>query len=175
MRNTITVENGYYYDNEDFNTNKINHKDWEHLRWIEGIGTTEGIGLFSTLMTSGTCGGVHFDLSSIRNCYTESVLYLNTETDTVCYCQSSVGVKGVKELEGVAVYPNPTTGKLRIKNEELRVNNVEIFDIYGRNVIPHTSYPSPLATMNISHLQPGIYFVRIQTENGAAVKKVIKQ
>ena len=88
------------------------------------------------------------------------------------------------KLNDIIVYPNPTTGELRITNiprwrgqgvEELRITSIEIFDVYGRNVLSHKSPLSPETTINISHLQSGIYFVKISTEQGTIVKKVVKQ
>jgi len=40
---------------------------------------------------------------------------------------------------------------------------------------PLTSYLLPLTSFDISHLQAGIYFVRISTEKGVVTKKVVKQ
>jgi len=92
-----------------------------------------------------------------------------------------VGTKDI-EIANIKIYPNPTTDELKIENGELKINNVEIFDIYGRNLTPHTSYLLPLtsyltpfASLDISHLQAGIYFVRISTEKGGVIKKVVKQ
>jgi len=79
-----------------------------------------------------------------------------------------------KEELRIKVYPNPTTGELRIANYELRVNNIEIFDVYGRKILSHTSLLSSAATINISHFPTGIYFVKIYTEQGVITKKVIK-
>jgi hypothetical protein len=77
------------------------------------------------------------------------------------------------------IYPNPTTGELRIENGELRIENgelkmenVEIFDVYGRSIL-HSPF-SILHSIDISGLQAGIYFVRITTEKGIITKKVVK-
>ncbi|MCL2167594.1 MAG: T9SS type A sorting domain-containing protein, partial [Lentimicrobiaceae bacterium] len=76
------------------------------------------------------------------------------------------------------LYPNPTTGELQVTSYELQVTSIEVFDIYGRNVV--TKFPSnklegwqPKAdgvVFNISHLPSGIYFVKI---NGVS-QKVVK-
>ena len=79
-----------------------------------------------------------------------------------------------KELT-VNLYPNPTTGKLTIDNGQLIINNVEFFDIYGRNV--HSSpvaCNSSFVTIDISHFSAGIYFIRMQTNEGIVTQKVIK-
>ena len=35
-----------------------------------------------------------------------------------------------------SIYPNPTSGELRIENGEWRIENIEIFDVYGRKNSP---------------------------------------
>jgi len=84
---------------------------------------------------------------------------------------------GIDELtvSDIKVYPNPTTGELRVTSYELPVTGIEIFDIYGRNLTPHTSYLTPHTSFDISHFPAGIYFMRIQTEAGVVVKKVVKE
>ena len=59
-------------------------------------------------------------------------------------------------LENITLVPNPTTGELRIENGELRIKNVEVFDVYGRNC--HVSrVTSSENNINLSHLQAGVY------------------
>jgi len=81
----------------------------------------------------------------------------------------------INALENIQIFPNPTTGELQIQSSKFKVQNVEIYDVYGRNLTPQTPYPTPLTTINISHLHSGIYFVKITTDVGVVVKKVVKQ
>jgi len=99
-----------------------------------------------------------------------------------------------KALENITLIPNPTTGEFTINNEQLIINNVEVFDVFGRKV--GAKFPSNLlegwtrsgrggkegwqpqadgVVLDISHLASGIYFVKITTEKGVVVKKVVKQ
>ena len=78
----------------------------------------------------------------------------------------------------ILIYPNPTTGEIRISYIENRTSHIasRIFQI---EIL--TPNPSPIwrgaggESIDISHLPPGIYFLKISTENGVEVKKVIKQ
>jgi len=85
----------------------------------------------------------------------------------------TVGISTM-EIIPLKIYPNPTTGELRITNYELRITSVEIFDVYGRTV---GAYPCgrPETTINISHLPEGTYVLKIQTEQGVQTRKIIKQ
>jgi hypothetical protein len=79
------------------------------------------------------------------------------------------------------VYPNPTTGELRIMNYELEITDIEIYDIYGRKLSSHHLIPSSsnhlIASsshhlINISHLPEGIYFVKLISQKNTT--KIIK-
>jgi len=86
--------------------------------------------------------------------------------------EEKVSIKQVEIDNEITVFPNPTTGELRIESGELRVENVEIFDIHGRNLLFIISQEKAI---NISHFPAGIYFVKIQTESCEVVKKVLKE
>ena len=87
-----------------------------------------------------------------------------------------VTVLSVQEscLPNLKLYPNPTTGELKIENGEWRIENVEVFDVYGRNVganlrvCPHTA-------IDMLELPTGVYFVKITTNAGETIKKVVKR
>ena len=81
----------------------------------------------------------------------------------------------ITEISAVNIYPNPTTGELTIDNGQLTINSVEIIDIYGRKLSSHHLIVlSSHHRIDISHLQLGIYFVRVLTEKGAITKKILK-
>ena len=95
------------------------------------------------------------------------------------------------DLTDIQIYPNPTTGKLTIDNEQLTIIGVEIFDVYGKKLFlqkaesrmqkanspPFMEGWQPQAdgvVIDISNFSSGIYFVKIETENGTITKKIIK-
>ena len=89
--------------------------------------------------------------------------------------KSAQSVSSEFYLNDITLIPNPTTGKFRIENGELRIENVEVFDVYGRNLTPHTTYLAPHTSLDITNLSSGVYFVKIYTNAGVVVKKVVKQ
>ena len=99
----------------------------------------------------------------------------------VKYAAEEVGInQPSQELSKIEVYPNPTTGELRISlaggglrgwnNGELRIENVEIFDVYGRK-LNHLITSSSNHLINISHLPAGVYFLKA----GLQTIKIVKQ
>jgi hypothetical protein len=107
--------------------------------------------------------------------------YVITHYSNECISDSSNHVEetiavGIKEFDdGIIIYPNPTSGELRVTSYELQVTSVEVFDVYGKK------YESTKARkhegeilLDISELPTGIYFIKITTEKGEIMKKVIK-
>jgi hypothetical protein len=78
-------------------------------------------------------------------------------------------------LSGIVVYPNPTRGEIKIESEVLKIENIEIFNTSGQKLLSHIAHRLPTTTLDISHFNSGIYFIKIVTEKGEIVKKVIKQ
>ena len=106
--------------------------------------------------------------------YTDSLYTFVVEQNRslIANFEENVGISDKEINHLITVYPNPTTGELRIENGELRISNVEIFDSFGRKL---TTYHYPLITINISHFPAGVYFLRISTEVGEVIKKVLKE
>jgi hypothetical protein len=84
---------------------------------------------------------------------------------------------GIGELlDELRVFPNPTTGELTITNYELRIMDIEVFDVYGRKLSSHHLITSSSHhKIDISDLSAGVYFVKIRTEAGEVMKKIVKK
>ena len=104
----------------------------------------------------------------------------------------------------IAIYPNPTSGLLNItyyrhcgldpqslENDEIAgdpetssarndIQNVAIFDVMGRAVVVapvetrHATSLQSQITFDLSNVPTGVYFLRIKTESGVVVRKVVK-
>jgi hypothetical protein len=78
-------------------------------------------------------------------------------------------------FENITLIPNPTTGELHVICHASLVTNIEIFDVYGRKQSHLSRVTCHENKIDISHLSAGVYFVKITTESGEVVKKVIKK
>jgi len=88
------------------------------------------------------------------------------------------GIVGIEDykMSVVEVYPNPTSGVLRITSAESQVTGIEIFDISGRKLPTSSVSLKSLETLiDVSHLTAGFYFLKINTEAGQVIKKVLKE
>ena len=79
-------------------------------------------------------------------------------------------------LGNLILVPNPTTGDLHVNCHTSLVTDIDVFDVYGKKLSSNHLIPtSSNHLINISHLQAGIYFVKITTEQGYLVRKEVKQ
>ena len=73
------------------------------------------------------------------------------------------------------IYPNPVNDMLYIETET-EIEEVSIFDVYGRNQNLRSSETQNLSiSVDVANLNSGVYFVRIKTENGEVVKRFVKE
>ena len=72
------------------------------------------------------------------------------------------------------IYPNPVNDKLYIVTVD-EVKEVVVYDIYGRRQVTETSSHRDMTSVNVSGLNAGIYFVKINTNQGEIVKRFIKR
>ena len=69
------------------------------------------------------------------------------------------------------IYPNPVNDRLYIE-AETEVKEVVVYDVYGRQQT--TVNGQQTSSIDISNLNSGVYFIKVVTENGEAVKRIIK-
>lgn len=74
--------------------------------------------------------------------------------------------------DSVKVYPNPTQSKINI-NSNFNIKSVELYDVRGR-ILEKSFENNTSTTLNLSERQSGIYFVKITSDKGCKVEKVIK-
>lgn len=83
-------------------------------------------------------------------------------------------VTGTEELSQFAfkVYPNPAFEYLIVESEE-EVYKLEIVTVNGTAALSHTKDSNNFFDLNISQIKSGTYFVKLYTEKGVAVQKLI--
>jgi len=74
------------------------------------------------------------------------------------------------------VFPNPATDVVTITNtENINVKQIEIYDVTGKNVKSQEYNNENELQLNISDLASGTYMLHVKTNQGTAVKKVVKK
>ena len=94
-------------------------------------------------------------------------------SNQITFTTSTVGVENY-EPDMTEIYPNPTTGKFRIENSELRIENVEVYDVYGKRIMT-VKVEDNNVELDLSGNASGVYFTRIFTDKGMVTKRIVKQ
>jgi hypothetical protein len=82
---------------------------------------------------------------------------------------------GVNEHAKTAfsIVPNPATNNIKITSGN-NFNTIEVVSFLGQTVLSQPNTGST-ATLDVSNLPNGVYFVRIISDKGASVQKFVKQ
>lgn len=165
---TIFIEEIAFEDRDVFKLRNLNNNTTEY--WVEGIGSMAGLDKsgYQTLETE----NITFELL----CFTEfdTVKFSNTNYSSCYYAPSLINEN---KLSNIVVYPNPTNKYLFISendNTTFQVKNIGIFDFTGKNIKQILIKQSNNLTLDVSDLQNGIYFLKIQTDKGVITNKFIK-
>ncbi|WP_410004805.1 T9SS type A sorting domain-containing protein [Aequorivita nionensis] len=76
------------------------------------------------------------------------------------------------QINSLTVYPNPTKGLIYINPKTKTIISIGVFDILGKKVL---QLEGNIQQVDISTLQSGMYFLRIATNAGSFVRKIIKE
>ena len=73
----------------------------------------------------------------------------------------------------ISIYPNPTSSTINIKCDST-IESIELYDIMGR-ILETSIEKSTEIKFDISDKQVGTYFLKITTEKGSKVEKIVKE
>ena len=117
--------------------------------------------------TDGASGGTYYYKVTAYSSACESTPAMTP--DNVDYVVVTAPLMVVDNNVNVCIYPNPTTGNLKIEAAEL--SNVAVFNLVGQKVY-EDNINGDECVINMKEFGIGIYMVRIQTLNGSTTQKV---
>jgi hypothetical protein len=83
----------------------------------------------------------------------------------------TTGIENDRE-QTIVIYPNPSSGVFNIRG---RFDNFEVFDMYGKSVAQEHHVSDEPATIDLSTLSDGLYFVRVKSGIATKTLKIIKK
>ena len=83
-------------------------------------------------------------------------------------------IKSKLKDDGIRMYPNPVGNNLYFASKSQNIKNVELYSVQGKRVF---AFQGELKAkgIDISNLNKGVYFVRLNTDKGAVTKRIIKK
>jgi hypothetical protein len=134
---------------------------------------------FNGVMVPGATGAVYVpSVSGIYHCEVADENGCIAESNFVEF--TFTGIADLESLYDVEVYPNPTNGVLNvdITFDRSLDASFELLDITGRSVGAVSTFFNTTGLIHrfdLSEVGTGVYFVKIQTEDGILVKQVVRR
>ncbi len=87
--------------------------------------------------------------------------------------QEVLAVKNQELEKSISIYPNPSNGKVFINNSGFQtIEKAELYAVNGKKVKEYFDL-SDKNSLDFSSLQKGLYFLKVASNNGSIVKKVV--
>jgi uncharacterized repeat protein (TIGR03803 family) len=144
---------------------KIKPDGSEYSKLLDFTGASNGAGPYNSLISDGT---FLYGMTSLGG---------TADLGTVFKYAIPGGIAENQIEKNFNIYPNPATNKIIIANNgDLQKETfISIYNVQGEQVISNTFNYQNSMDMDVSSLANGIYMVKIQTEKGLAVKKLLIQ
>ena len=107
-------------------------------------------------------------------CYTVTSVLDDIESEhSEKVCAKTLGENIEETTTSLRIYPNPVLDRLYIE-AQTQTLTIEIYDVFGRLQVTEAPSHQGNLTIDVENLKSGIYFVKINTEKGNIVKRIIK-
>jgi hypothetical protein len=73
------------------------------------------------------------------------------------------------------VFPNPTSGKIVLHKENNHETTADITDVLGRSVKPQHVFTGNDLHIDLTDLQPGVYYIRLVSGGNKETVRIVKQ
>lgn len=201
---TDTIHNlyseGYFYDAIVLNKDSllVNNGVYHHFMRLNGIGVYTQSGFIADNWNfvwneRGLCtsdrfngwdlGGVFYNLPnefySISAVYTfpdfctTDPLYDNPSTVTCDNCYPQTNSLEEFLTAKLKVFPNPVSSEMTILLEDVEIQKVTVYNVYGLKVVEQLIHADEVK-IQMAPLPEGVYFLKLDTDNGQVSSRFVK-
>ncbi|MDD3526781.1 MAG: T9SS type A sorting domain-containing protein, partial [Bacteroidales bacterium] len=87
------------------------------------------------------------------------------------YGINTVGMDEVNDIGKIFIYPNPANERVQIESTSV-IEKVQLVNIAGQVVLEETTVGNK-KEINTSHLDAGIYFIKVFSQNNVITRKLV--
>jgi uncharacterized delta-60 repeat protein len=88
---------------------------------------------------------------------------------------NTTGIQDGQTFENsIRVFPNPTTEYVQVQSEGNNITSLKIVDISGK-ILVHQKVTQKEISLNVQHLNDGLYFLQCETDHGCFEAKFFKE
>ena len=122
-----------------------------------------------------TTDGGHWQFLGWSDGLTETPRQILVTSDTTIVSLFEwVPTQGLSNVstQTINIYPNPASGKVTVELVNTSVATVSLIDMNGRALSSY-SFQSPVSSFDVSGFPSGIYFVKVASQTGIAISKLV--
>jgi Secretion system C-terminal sorting domain len=81
------------------------------------------------------------------------------------------------DINKISIYPNPSNAIFKVSIGNTIAKSIEVFDISGKTILllKETESIGNEIQLNLTNASSGVYFVKISTDEGSVLKRIIKK
>ena len=91
-----------------------------------------------------------------RDLTSQGYIEINADED---YCALVLENNETGDARNISIYPNPVTTVLKIEGDFAKSRRLSIVDVFGTTQIEYQTTDARVATIDVSRLHPGLYFL----------------
>ena len=91
------------------------------------------------------------------------------------FSTEEVNAHSVLEIDEVHISPNPSSGIFTLNSQSGNARITAVMDMQGSVVYKSNSPTGPLTSIDLSDMASGMYYIKVTTEKGEGVLKVVKE
>ena len=139
-----------------------NGRDWESIKKMEGAGNS------STLLNY-----VANDFNPYKNVSYYRLKQVDFDGKFSFSNILSIDIGEIRSNQ-IEIYPNPANEFVNIECEST-IKNISIYNVTGQMIKTFPIENHNNTRINLKNLNEGLYFIRVSTENGLILKKIVVQ
>lgn len=86
---------------------------------------------------------------------------------------SASGISNIELIsKSISLFPNPSNSVVQLVSD-LDVNGIQVLDLNGRLILDQPNQRKRQIRIDVSNLEGGVYFVRVNTPSGIGMKKLV--
>jgi hypothetical protein len=121
------------------------------------------------VQSSLTVSSVVYDVDTIRGIATGTILQSPYSTPTLISCSSLSTNLDLPSLETLTIFPNPVSNSLHIEYQD-QLDEISIYGLAGNLMITGKNKTD----IDVSSLEPGMYYLILKSKSGIQSRKFIK-
>jgi hypothetical protein len=161
FNNSIDFSNNIICDNRLYNVKRINNNN----------GNNNVADLSRNCWCTSDSIAIEAKILDAKDDITLGLIIISPKSNNCLQTISSTQNK--ENTNNVLIYPNPTHEDITVSCENMTPQYLTLLDVNGK-VLIHKKGETPSTTFNLSDYPNGIYIIKINTNNGFIVKRLIK-